>query len=150
MIGFISTSFTRSLNHTYYSVVSYLHNLQFTVTHALGFSVFTSRLLATDLNTETSTWNHYAVFLSFLVQSPWNLRTQLKTPSITHSSILGLPANDLCCPFKPLARTYIKHVTWSLSIVVWHHCLSGSVFTEPLTRNGLHNPVVHVLLACIT
>jgi redox-regulated HSP33 family molecular chaperone len=29
------------------------HHLQFTVTHALGFSVCTSRLLATDLNTET-------------------------------------------------------------------------------------------------
>jgi hypothetical protein len=26
-----------------------LHNLQFTVAHALGFSVFTSRILAVDL-----------------------------------------------------------------------------------------------------
>jgi hypothetical protein len=51
---------------------------QFTVAHALGFSVFTCRLLATDLSTETIISNNYEVFLSFLVQSPWNLGTQLK------------------------------------------------------------------------
>jgi hypothetical protein len=77
MIGFISTSVSSSLNHTYYSAIADLHNLQFTVANAL-ISVFTSRLLATDLNTETSTSNHYEVFLPFLVQSSWNLRTQLK------------------------------------------------------------------------
>jgi hypothetical protein len=32
-----------------YSAIAALHTLQFTVTHALGFSVFTSRILATDL-----------------------------------------------------------------------------------------------------
>jgi hypothetical protein len=32
-----------------YSAISGLDTLQFTVTHALGFSVFTSRILATDL-----------------------------------------------------------------------------------------------------
>jgi hypothetical protein len=53
---------------------------QFTVAHAVGFPVFTSRLLATDLNTETITSNHYEVFLAFLIQSFWNLETQLKTP----------------------------------------------------------------------
>jgi hypothetical protein len=31
-----------------YNAISILHTLQFTVTHALGFSVFTSRILATD------------------------------------------------------------------------------------------------------
>jgi hypothetical protein len=56
-----------------------LHNLQFTVAHALGFSVYISRLLAMDLNTETVTSNHYEVFLPLLVQPPWNLRTQLIT-----------------------------------------------------------------------
>jgi hypothetical protein len=78
MTGFIGTSVTSSLNHTYYSAIADLHNFQFTVAHALGFSVSTSRLLATDLNEETSTSNHYEVFLPFLVQSPWNLGTQLK------------------------------------------------------------------------
>jgi hypothetical protein len=32
-----------------YSVIADLHTPQFTVTHALGFYVFTGRILATDL-----------------------------------------------------------------------------------------------------
>jgi hypothetical protein len=32
-----------------YSAIADLHTLQFTVTHAIGFSVFISRILATDL-----------------------------------------------------------------------------------------------------
>jgi hypothetical protein len=55
MIGFISASVTISLNYNQYSAVADLHTFQFTVAHALEFSVFTSRLLATDLNTETVT-----------------------------------------------------------------------------------------------
>jgi hypothetical protein len=38
-----------------YSAIADLHTFHFTVAHALGFSVFTSRFLATDLNTETIT-----------------------------------------------------------------------------------------------
>jgi hypothetical protein len=71
MIGFIGTSVTVSLNYNQYSVIADLHTFQFTVTHALGSSVFTSLILATDLNTETITSNHYEVFWPFLVQSPW-------------------------------------------------------------------------------
>jgi hypothetical protein len=55
-----------------YTAIPILHTLQFTVAHALGISVSTSLLLATDLNTETSTSNHYEVFLSLLLLSPWN------------------------------------------------------------------------------
>jgi hypothetical protein len=33
-----------------YSSIAGLHNLQFTITQALWFSVFTSRILATELN----------------------------------------------------------------------------------------------------
>jgi hypothetical protein len=79
MIGFIGTSAISSLNHTQLYRYRYSTHFQFTVAHALGFFVFTSRVLVTDLNTETSTSNHYEVFLPFLVQSAWNLGTQLKT-----------------------------------------------------------------------
>jgi hypothetical protein len=79
MIGFTGTSFTISLNYNQYCAIADLHNLQFTIAQELGSSVYTSHLLATDLNTETSTSNHYEVLLPFLVQSPWNLGTQLKT-----------------------------------------------------------------------
>jgi hypothetical protein len=54
-----------------YSAIAIPHTLQSTVAHALGFSVSSSRFLATGLNTETSTSNHNEVFLS-LLQSPWN------------------------------------------------------------------------------
>jgi hypothetical protein len=64
IIGFISTLVTASPNYSQYSAIADLRNLQFTVAHALGFSVFTSRLLATDLNTDTITSFHYESFLS--------------------------------------------------------------------------------------
>jgi hypothetical protein len=51
MIEFISTSVTSSLNHTYYSTIADLHNLQFTV-------------------------SHYEVFLLCFLQSVWNLGTK--------------------------------------------------------------------------
>jgi hypothetical protein len=53
-----------------------LHIFQFNVAHTLGFSVSTSRFLATDLNTETSTSNHYEVFLLLRLQSLCNLGTK--------------------------------------------------------------------------
>jgi hypothetical protein len=59
--------------HFGYGAITDLHILQFTVVHALGFSVFTSHLLATDFKTEIITSNHYEVFLSstnFLWLSP--------------------------------------------------------------------------------
>jgi hypothetical protein len=72
-----------------YNAIAILHNFQFAVAHALGFSVLTSRILATHLNTEISTWNHCEFVLPLLVQSPWILGTQLQTllDSIYHSRI---------------------------------------------------------------
>jgi hypothetical protein len=48
MIEFTDTLFT-TRDYRQYSAIVDLHTLQFTVTHALGLSVFTSRILATDL-----------------------------------------------------------------------------------------------------
>jgi hypothetical protein len=56
------------------------------------------------------------------------------------------PQTTFTVPNKPSEWTYRKHVTWSLSTVVWRHCLLGSVFAEPLLRNGLCNPVLPQLL----
>jgi hypothetical protein len=64
------------------------HTLKFTVAHALGFSFSTSRLLSTDVNTETITSNHYEVFLSFLLRSPWNADQVLQSKSPV-SVVLG-------------------------------------------------------------
>jgi hypothetical protein len=67
MIGFIRTSVTIFLNHT--QLKHYSIDFQFTVAHALGFFVFTSRLLETDLNTENGASYHYEVLLLFRLQS---------------------------------------------------------------------------------
>jgi hypothetical protein len=66
MIGFISSLVTHALlitlTYWQYSAIADLHTFQFTVAHALGFSVSTNRLLAKDLNTETSTLNPYKYY----------------------------------------------------------------------------------------
>jgi hypothetical protein len=46
-----------------YSGIADLHNLQHTVAHALGFFVFTCRLLVTELNTETTTVSHAKYYI---------------------------------------------------------------------------------------
>jgi hypothetical protein len=60
VIGFINN--LQVLSTINYYTIAALHNLQFTVARALGFSVSTSCLLATNLNTETIISNHYEVF----------------------------------------------------------------------------------------
>jgi hypothetical protein len=49
MIGFIDTLFTQLGTTGNYIAIADLNTLQYTVAHTLGFSVFTSRILATDL-----------------------------------------------------------------------------------------------------
>jgi hypothetical protein len=65
-----------------HSAIAILHTLQFTIAHALGFSVFTSRILATDL-----------------LQSPCNFKSHMK--SSCHNLITFLPflLNHLELPF---------------------------------------------------
>jgi hypothetical protein len=65
MIGFIGTLYTVLTATDNYSANADLHILEFTVTHALGFSVFTSRILATDFITlSTSLQITHEVFLA--------------------------------------------------------------------------------------
>jgi hypothetical protein len=49
MLGFIDTLFTQLGTTGNYNAIADLYTLQFIVTHALGFLVFASRILATDL-----------------------------------------------------------------------------------------------------
>jgi hypothetical protein len=55
MIGFIDTLYTLLGTTGNYSAIADLHTLHFAVslslTHTLGFSVFPSRIMATDFNT---------------------------------------------------------------------------------------------------
>jgi hypothetical protein len=50
MIGFINTLYIHTTqDYRQYSAITDLHTLQFTVTHALGFSAYTSRILAVEI-----------------------------------------------------------------------------------------------------
>jgi hypothetical protein len=66
MIGFIAAyTFTQFGTTGNYNAVAGLRNLQFIVTHALRFSVFTSRILATDfLTVSLSLQITYKVFFA--------------------------------------------------------------------------------------
>jgi hypothetical protein len=84
-------------------------HFQFTVPHALGLSFFTRRLLAMDLNTESSTSNHYKVVLPFLVQSPWNLGTQLKLISAASGLALYSRGTDNAENISHVIATQLAH-----------------------------------------
>jgi hypothetical protein len=52
MIGFIAPyTFTQFGTTGQYSAIAILHTFQFAVAHAVGFTVFTSRILPTDFHT---------------------------------------------------------------------------------------------------
>jgi hypothetical protein len=97
MIRFIGIRLQSLLITINTSLSQYLHNLQFTAAHALGFLVFTSGLLATDLSTGTikvspnytlpitmyySICNVTQCLLILLLTTvlfPWNFRTRMKS-----------------------------------------------------------------------
>jgi hypothetical protein len=64
MIGFIDTyTLTQFGTTDNCSAIAILHSLQFTVVHALEFSLFISRILATDLS---QSHFHLALNIDFL------------------------------------------------------------------------------------
>jgi hypothetical protein len=75
MIGFIRTLLQVLLITLKYGAINDLDTFQFTAAHILEFPIFTSHL-AMGLTTETSTSNHYEVFLLSNLQSLWNFRTK--------------------------------------------------------------------------
>jgi hypothetical protein len=52
---------TVSLNYKQSSAIADLHNLQFTVTYALGFSVFTSHILVTGLKQSVTKFSNHSL-----------------------------------------------------------------------------------------
>jgi hypothetical protein len=81
MIGLTGTSVTISLNYNYYNVIADLHTFR----SRTRTGISTSRLPATDLNTETSTsnllvFNHFVLLCHNLYST--NLHNSLRTCSI--------------------------------------------------------------------
>jgi hypothetical protein len=66
MIGFIETYAFTTRDYRFYSAIADLHTLQFTVAHALGFSVLTNRVLATNSQMKSSLYR-LIPFLTFLL-----------------------------------------------------------------------------------
>jgi hypothetical protein len=82
MFGFIDTLFTQLGTTGNYSATADLHTLQFTVTYALGFSVFTSHILATHLSESHCNFKKHMKFScqSLIPVSPSSLK-HLRLPS---------------------------------------------------------------------
>jgi DNA-binding IclR family transcriptional regulator len=107
----------------------------------------TSRLLVTDINTEIITSNRYEIFLSVRLQSLWNLGTQLKLFSGATGFVLYSRPTDNVENTVLLLHS-ADHTENTSHVIAKHYQgltslrLRGSVFTEPLLRSGVHNPVV--------
>jgi hypothetical protein len=130
-------------NYRQCSAIADLHNLQFTVTHTLGFSVLTSRILATDL-----------------LQSRCYFESRMKPPNSIRAIILQLPIPKTRLNSVPLlpssypgrlaswnsansSQRQVK-VTLQTFITLWQlwSCFSGA---PSLTRRRVC--LLHMLLA---
>jgi hypothetical protein len=101
-IEFIDTS-TQYFETTWnYSAVADLHTLQFTVTHELGFSVFTSRIL------ETYLWPSYCNFKSHMKSSFHSLIPSL--PFLLNH--LGLPSPELA----PILKNFLNELFFNRTL----------------------------------
>jgi hypothetical protein len=98
VIGFIAPYTFTTRDYRQYSTIAILHIFQFTVPNVLGFSVFTSRILATDLsqshcnfNSHTkSSWQSIIVFLPVLLnhfQLPSPEFNQILSTTILYSAL---------------------------------------------------------------
>jgi hypothetical protein len=149
MIGFIDTLYTPLGTIGNYSAIADLHTSQFTVTHTLVFSVFTSHILVTS-HCHCST---HKVFCSqpnsFLVISSESssavdslyisagLASSLylysvgdgPTEIIVHSCVLTVSTG--MCLRRP-GTGYLPRICCPSNGVVTVVCLCGGVFTKPL------------------
>jgi hypothetical protein len=87
MIGFLIHTI---LYYWQYSAIADLQNLQFTVTQALGFSVFTSRILATDLKSHC----HFKSHMKYSFHSPIHSLPFLQL-SIPKTRLNSIPSSYL-------------------------------------------------------
>jgi hypothetical protein len=103
MIGFIGAALQLHFVNNQYSTIAGLHTFQFTATHALGFSVSSSRCLVADLNTGTSTSNHYKSSCQFFF-SHLGMATQLSNSVSPVSMVLDsvLHGTNLCSTYLSL------------------------------------------------
>jgi hypothetical protein len=129
MIGFIGTLVTFSLLITIkYSAVADLHNLQFAMAHALGSSVSTSRLLATDINTETITISLNYTFQVLHINKVFKSHFKSSQADLLYSSVPLVPIRSqliftIHAPFSSFYSQLLNPPglsTLSLSLKNWN------------------------------
>jgi hypothetical protein len=135
----LCTNTTR--DYRQYGAVAILHTFQLTVTHPLGFSVFTSRIVATDLSQSHCTWTHTwsllvtvyllsCYFFSITVDNHLQNSTQFSRTTQFERPSLSL--------YSPSARTTQKTQPLSSNglVIVGRVRFRGNVFAESLPSNG--------------
>jgi hypothetical protein len=126
----VSYTFTRFGTTGNYSAIAILHTFHLTVAHALGFSVFTSRILATDLSQShcnfkshmKCSWHSLIPFLPFLL------------------SHRRLPAISITRPNSPL--TTVLYFTLSLLLT------TPSTLLLLLTDQSTRSLTCHTCFLC--
>jgi hypothetical protein len=103
-----------------YGAIAILHTIQFSVTHALGFSTFTGRILATDLSQSHCNFNSH-------VKSPWH----------------GLN------PILPLLQLPIRKTARLDSTTLLYSFASSMLFYNPSARTPRITPSSIVKNACL-
>jgi hypothetical protein len=131
-----------------YSAVAILHTLQFTVAHALRFSVSTSRLLATDLSQcrcnfkshMKSAWQRLIPFLPFLTVSFYNTsaRTTEKPACIVDEACLL----HRCLAIDVLFRAFAS------AGMCFNESLPNSECTRHIMYGSGHGQLQATFLAC--
>jgi hypothetical protein len=146
MNEFIDTLYPPLGTTSNYSAIADLHTSEFTVTHALGLSVFTSRILATDLEQSHCHFKSHmqSSFHSLLPFLLLFCSCRLNSISLLPSSYSGRLAS------RNLTR--LRHINWTP--IYNHFALTTQktqpfycwevVFTAPLHRNGSNS-----IVACV-
>jgi hypothetical protein len=156
-IGFIAPyTFTQLWTTANYSAIADLHTFQFTVTHALGFTVFTSRILATGLSQSHCNFkSHVMSSLNRLIPILLFLLNHLRMPSQELDPILILAAWDpryiasrrtqRKTPSSIVKECACSSVAWQQTSCCCVH--GGNMFADPLPSNGYACHNINVTLS---
>jgi hypothetical protein len=163
LIGFIAPYTITQIRTSNYSAIAILRTFQFTVAHALGFSAFTSHILATDLSqshcnfkSRVKTSCHSLIPVLPFLQLPFpktrlDSRLLFYTPCYSASTPTVLP-NTSYYPFARNPRKTPSSVVQNARLLV--HYLARDVLLLSACVAGLCLPTrclavdVHITISC--
>jgi hypothetical protein len=135
MNRFIDTFYPKLGTTSNYSAITDLHISQFTVTHALGSSVFTSRILETDL---PQSHCHFKSHMKYILHSPIHflpfLFSHLRLPSPELDPVLQFLTRN--CSLGASLYTNSEQTRQKTPFYIVPYCLG--VFNDPLPSHGLY------------